>query len=191
MEISKSILIMKSLSDSSRLQVLNAIMDKSQYVEELANRLNLAVSTVSFHLKKLEEAGLVNKHKEQYYTVYSLNEDLFSLTLRELVTSDNIEKYVQDERIDKYNQKVLKAFFNKKRLIRLPVQKKKQLIVLNEFIRLFQLNRKYKEPEVNAIINTMYDDHSLIRRLLIDEGIMKRNDQHYWLVKNDPEEKKK
>ncbi len=189
MEISKSISIMKSLSDSSRLQVLNVIMDKPQYVEELAHRLNLAVSTVSFHLKKLENVGLVNKRKEQYYTVYSLNEELFSLTLRELVTFDNIEKYIQDERIERYRRKILKAFFHKNRLIKLPVQRKKRLIVLNEFIRLFQLNREYKESEVNAIINTIYDDHSSIRRMLIDEGIMKRNELAYWLVKDTLEEK--
>lgn len=56
MEIAKSIEIMKALADSSRLQALNILMEKPQYVEELAHRLNLAVSTVSFHLKKLEAA---------------------------------------------------------------------------------------------------------------------------------------
>jgi hypothetical protein len=188
MEISKSILIMKSLSDSSRLQVLNAIMVKAQYVEELAQRLNLAVSTVSFHLKKLEKAGLLNKHRDQYYTVFSINNDLFELKLRELVYCGDIEKYIQNERIDKYRQKVLKVFFSKKRLIKLPVQRKKKLIVLNEFIKLFQLNREYKESEVNTIINTLYEDHSLIRRMLIDEGVMERNDQVYRLLKQDLEE---
>lgn len=184
MDISKSIQILKSLSDTSRLQVLNAIMNKPQYVEELSNRLNLAVSTVSFHLKKLEKAGLVNKQKEQYYTVYSLNDELFRLSLRELVSVNNIEQYIQEKRIEKYRQKVLKTFFHKKRLTQIPVQRKKKLIVLHEFIKLFKFNRKYKETEVDEIINSLYDDHCTIRRMLIDEGVMKRISQAYWLVKD-------
>jgi len=91
MEIEKSIEIIKSLADTSRLRVLNSLMIKPQYVEELANRMNLAVSTVSFHLKKLEKAGLINKQKEQYYVIYSLNEGLFNKSLRELTSFENIE----------------------------------------------------------------------------------------------------
>ena len=188
MEIHQSIEIMKSLADTSRLQVLNAIMDKPQYVEELAHRMNLAVSTVSFHLKKLEKAGLVTKKKDQYYIIYSLNEELFSLSLRELTSFNNIEKFVQEERIDKYRQKVLKTFFKKEKLVRLPVQRKKKLIVLNEFLKMFKMEKIYPEPEVDAIINRLFDDHCTIRRLLIEEGVMKRdNKQNYWLIKDDLE----
>jgi DNA-binding transcriptional ArsR family regulator len=52
-DIAKSIEIMKLLADISRLHVLIFLMDKPQYVEELTYMLNLAVSTVSFHLKKM------------------------------------------------------------------------------------------------------------------------------------------
>ena len=187
MEISKSIEIMKSLADTSRLQVLNAIMDKPHYVEELAHRLNLAVSTVSFHLKKLEKAGLVNKRKEQYYIVYELNENLFNLSLRQLTSFNNIEKFIQEERIDKYRGKVLKAFFKKDKLAKLPVQHKKKLIVLNEFLKLFKMNKNYQEPEVDALINRLFDDHCTIRRLLIEEGAMQRDKQTYWITKMELE----
>lgn len=180
-DIEKSIEIMKSLADTSRLQVLNSLMDKPQYVEELAHRLNLAVSTVSFHLKKLEKAGLVNKSKQQYYIIYKINDELFNLSLKELTSFDNIEKYIQDERIDKYKGKVLKAFFKKGKLVKLPVQHKKKLIILDEFVKMFNQVEKYEEKQVDEIINRIYDDHCTIRRLLIEEGIMKRDKQFYWL----------
>lgn len=189
MEIEKSIEIMKSLADSSRLQALNALMEKPQYVEELAARLNLAVSTVSFHLKKLESVGLVNKSKEQYYTVYSINNDLFSLTLKELTSFNNIQKYMQDERIKQYRDKVLKTFLKKGRLIALPVQHKKKLIILDEFSGKFTSGKKYDEKEVDSIIKDIYDDHCTIRRLLIEEGYMIREKQKYWL--KEKTEKKK
>jgi predicted transcriptional regulator len=183
MEISKSIEIIKSLSDTSRLQVLNSLMVKPQYVEELANRMNLAVSTVSFHLKKLEKAGLVNKTKEQYYIVYCVNDSIFNLSLRELTSFENIEKYIQDGRIEKYRNKVLKTFIQKGKLIKLPVQHKKKLIILDEFVKKFKAGEKYEEKEVDSIINQVYSDHCLIRRLLIEEGLMKREKQIYWLNK--------
>ena len=71
MNIERSIEIMKSLADTSRLRVLNVIMEKPHYVEEISHKLDLAASTVSFHLKKLESAGLVQQKKEQYYIIYS------------------------------------------------------------------------------------------------------------------------
>ena len=184
MEISKSIEIMKSLADTSRLQVLNAVLQKPQYVEELAHRINLAVSTVSFHLKKLEKAGLVCKKKDQYYIIYQVNDEIFNLTLRELTSFDNIEKFVQDERVEKYRQKVLKNFMQNKRLTKLPVQRKKKLIILDEFVKKFSSNKTYTENEVDSLINETYGDHCTIRRLLIEEGIMQRENQIYWLKEN-------
>ena len=187
MEISKSIEIMKSLADASRLQVLNSLMDKPQYVEELAHRMNLAVSTVSFHLKKLEKAGLISKSKEQYYIIYKVNLGIFDLSLRELTSFENIDKFIQDERIKKYREKVLKIFMKKGRLSKLPVQHKKKLIILDEFVKKFNAGKEYEENEVDTIINQVYDDHCTIRRLLIDEGIMKRKNQIYWLSSKSKE----
>lgn len=182
MGISENIEIMKSLADASRLQVINSLIDKPQYVEELAERINLAVSTVSFHLKKLEKAGLVYKTKEQYYIVYHIREEIFNKTLRELACFENLEKYVQEERIEKYRQKVLKTFFKNKKLIKIPVQWKKRMIVLDEFIKKFDAGKKYSEEEVNDIIMQSYDDYCTIRRLLIDLKIMTRQNQVYWLL---------
>ena len=77
--------IFKALSDRSRLLVVRSLIEKPQYLEELAERLNLAVSTVSFHLKKLEIAGLIWKEKQQYYTIFYLKKELFRKTLEELM----------------------------------------------------------------------------------------------------------
>jgi predicted transcriptional regulator len=182
MDISRSIEIMKSLADTSRLRIINSLFDKPQYVEELANRLNLAVSTVSFHLKKLEIAGLVSQAKEQYYIIYSINLDVFKLSLKELTDFEDVERYSHEERLNNYRHKVLKAFFKKNKLVKLPVQRKKKLIVLDEFIKKFKPGKKYSEQEINKMIIETYDDYCTVRRLLIEEKIMKREKQVYWLI---------
>ena len=183
MEISKSIEIIKSLSDISRLRVINALIDKPQYVEELSHRLDLAASTVSFHLRKLESAGLVTQSKEQYYIIYSINKELFNINLKDLIDCEDIEKYSQYERMEKYKQKVLKTFFRNNKLVQLPVQRKKRVIVLEEFAKKFKQGKNYSEENVNEIISQSYGDYCTIRRLLIEEGIMKREKQVYQIIK--------
>ena len=59
--------IFKSLSDMSRLRIIQSLTKGDMYTELLAERLSLTPSTVSFHMKKLEDAGLVVPRKEQYY----------------------------------------------------------------------------------------------------------------------------
>lgn len=49
--------LFKCLSDKSRLQILKSLAVEDMYVERLAERLDLTPSTISFHLKKLADAG--------------------------------------------------------------------------------------------------------------------------------------
>jgi hypothetical protein len=185
MEISESVEIMKSLSDTSRLRVLNSLITKPQYVEELAKRMDLAESTISFHLKKLEKAGLVYKVKEQYYITYHVCDEIFDRSLKELINFDNPDEFIQDERIKNYRKRVLKTFFKKEKLEKLPVQRKKRMIILDEFVKKFIAGKKYHEDEVNQIIMQSYFDYCTIRRLMIDEGIMNRKNQIYWINKQE------
>ena len=73
MEREVAIRIFKCLADASRLNILATLQNGEAYGELLAERLGLSASTLSFHMKKLEEAGLVTARKEQYYTVYALD----------------------------------------------------------------------------------------------------------------------
>ncbi len=179
MEIADSIRMMKALADSSRLMLMNALMEEPQCVEELAQRCGLAASTVSFHLRKLEQARLVRKRKDQYYAIFSPNDELLNLTVRDLTSFRNIDKFVQEERIARYREKVLRAFFRGNRLTRLPAQHKKRLIVLREFARRFKEGVTYDEVEVNAVIARSFEDYCTIRRELIEEGFMTRKEHRY------------
>ena len=173
---------MKALADSSRLILVQALQEP-QCVEELAERCNLASSTVCFHLGKLEKAGLIRKRKEQYYAVYSLNDAIFDKSLRDLTTFRNAEEYVQGERVRRYRSKVIKAFMKNGRVIRIPSQNKKRLIVMQEIFLRFSPGRKYKEQEVDGIIGEMCDDYVTIRRGFVDEGMMVRQGDIYQVAK--------
>ena len=180
MKPEQSIAIMKALADQSRLAMVNSLLERSQYVEELASRHGLAPSTVSFHLRKLEQAGLVTSRKEQYYTVISTSDAIFDTTLRQIVSAPPVAREVQDERMDAYRRKVLENFFRNGRLEKLPAQHKKRLIVLDQFAARFVPGQRYTEQEVTGLIVPLYDDYCTVRRLLVDEGLVCREGTVYW-----------
>ncbi|MBR3748562.1 MAG: winged helix-turn-helix transcriptional regulator, partial [Firmicutes bacterium] len=126
MEREKAIHIFKCLSDASRLNIIATLQKGEAYGELLAERLGLSASTLSFHMKKLEEAGLVTSRKEQYYTVYALADAVTQLRLCDLLgDGSSAEEDEARRREEAYRQKVLESFFDGGRLKSIPVQRKK------------------------------------------------------------------
>lgn len=185
MEAERSLAIMKALADESRLAIVHSLLEQSQYVEEIAKRHALAPSTVSFHLRKLEQAGLVSSRKEQYYVVIQANQAIFDTTLREIVSASPARKELQDERMDEYRNKVLSTFFPHGTLEKLPAQHKKRLIILEQFAMAFEPRRRYSEQEATDLITPLFDDYCTIRRLLVDQGLIRRDGVTYWREGNE------
>jgi hypothetical protein len=176
----QSLALLKAMADGSRLAILHSLLKRPQYVEEIAQCHDLAASTVSFHLGKLERSGLVTSHKEQYYAVFRANDDALATTLREIVAAHPVGQELQDDRMAEYRRKVLGSFFRDGRLEKLPAQHKKRLIVLEQFAARFEAGRRYNEPEVTGLVAPLFDDHCTIRRLLVDAGLIRRQDGTYW-----------
>ncbi|MGG7164782.1 metalloregulator ArsR/SmtB family transcription factor [Clostridium ihumii] len=173
--------IFKCLSDKSRLLIIDNLSKSPMYVELLAERLDLSASTVSFHLKKLEDAKLVSSTKEQYYTLYHLNSTILALSLNDVINMNTFESDIQIKRENEYKNNVLNSFFEYGKLKSIPVQQKKRKIILEEIGKNFFPNKKYTEKEVNLILADFYDDFCTLRRGLIEEKILKRENNIYEL----------
>lgn len=63
---------MKALSDPNRVTILKLLEEKELCVCELQSLLGLAQSTVSKHLKLLEDAGLVNSRRQGSWIIFKL-----------------------------------------------------------------------------------------------------------------------
>ncbi len=172
--------LFKCLADKSRLQILSGLMAGPMYVELIANRLALSPSTVSFHLKKLEAAGLVTAQKEQYYTVYALKNGALKQPIESYLVSTSPEKNEEERREEEYRRKVLDNFFSYGKLKSLPVQHKKKRIVLEEMVKMFRHGQQYTEKEVNILIADVYDDFCTLRREMICEKLLDRDHGIYW-----------
>lgn len=62
-----------ALSDETRLQIVEILAGGERCVCDLQEALGAAQSRLSFHLKKLKEAGLVEDRKQGRWSYYSLN----------------------------------------------------------------------------------------------------------------------
>lgn len=181
---SEAIGLFKCLADKSRLQILKSLAIEDMYVERLAERLGITPPTVSFHLKKLSDAGAVTAYKSQYYMMYSLNKAIFETSILEILQQDSDEAEVQARRDEAYRQKVIDTFFEYGRLKAIPAQRKKERIVLEVIAQTFEYDRVYSEREVNIIIADFHDDFCTIRRDMVGERLLDRDSKGYWRVKD-------
>ena len=86
---------MKALSDPNRVKILKILQNKGLCVCEINALLDLAQPTISKHLKLLEDAGLVESHKEKQWVNYQLTsgkDSIYAFTLLE-----NIKGWLGDD----------------------------------------------------------------------------------------------
>ncbi len=166
--------LFKALGHPARLLMLNLIQQKPRHGEELAAILNLKPATVSHHLSKLAEVGLVTSAKDQYYQMYSLVNDVLKKPLSEVIRLPQPSLTVEVE-ADAFQQKVLKAFVKQGRLVRLPAQLKKLQVILDLIVQEFEPEREYTEKEVNFILLDFHEDVATLRRSLIEHNLMTRS----------------
>lgn len=68
-------------------------------------------------------------------------------------------------------------------MTKIPTQRKKQLICLEEIAKAFELGKEYTEKEVNETIKAYFEDYCTIRRNMIAEKIIIRDRDIYTRIK--------
>lgn len=176
-----SLAILKALADESRMEIFKLLMERKAYIEVISERLKLSPSTVSFHLKKLCDAGLVTSFRDQYYTIYSAVPEVAEFRIKDLVQSSTTNFKNQNKVELDFKEKVLKSFFKYGRLVKIPVQKKKREWVMEKIANNFVPNKSYSLAVATKMLAEVYDDTGLLLKELqacdlleIDSGEIKR-----------------
>jgi DNA-binding transcriptional ArsR family regulator len=171
----------KALADASRLRIVGLLASRRMAVEELAAALELSPATVVHHLKRLREARLVEAHPRHPYVEYSLRIGRLQeigRTLGEASRSDDrgaLAPGPDGRPRPAFEARVLRAFFEAGRLVSIPAQEKKRLVVLRYLAQtVFPEDRPYPEKEVNQRLAVLYPDVASLRRYLVDLGFMRR-----------------
>jgi predicted transcriptional regulator len=165
----------KALADANRLKIVGLLAQQPYSVEELAALLDLKPSTVSHHLAKLAQVGLVSAKTQSYYNVYELDEKALESKSRSLFSQENLAASVADVDADAYDNKVLKDYTRRDGSLKtIPAQRKKLDAVLRHVVQAFELNKKYNEKKVNEILGKYHEDTATLRRELVGAKLMKR-----------------
>jgi DNA-binding transcriptional ArsR family regulator len=180
---------LKALSDASRLRIVGLLADgRKMSVEDLSAALSLTPGTVVHHLKRLREADLVDSQARPPYMDYSLRIGRLGQIGQELhrmareQAGESTEPTQRPEWASEDEGRTLRAFFDGDRLLSIPAQHSKRLIVLRQLAEtVFERKRKYPEKEVNQLLGARYPDAASLRRYLVDEGFMTRKNSVYRL----------
>lgn len=180
-ELTNVLTFFKVLSDETRLKLIGTLASKQRSVEELASLLNVRPPTISHHLAKLKEIGLVSMKPEGNTHFYTLNGEPLRLLSKQVLALDSI---AVDDSIaeDAWEKKVLSDFFDGKRLKEIPASRKKRFVVLRWLVNKFEADKTYSEKEVNAILGKHHPDFATLRRELICAALMQRENGTYWRV---------
>ena len=175
----------KALGHPARLLILNLVQTKPRHGEELAAILGLNPATISHHLAKLASIGLLQSSKDQYYQTYSLVGNLLEKRVGEVVRLPQPGLAAEVEE-DAYRTKVLRTFFKRGLLTRIPAQLKKQQIILEKLAQEFEPGRAYSEREVNQVLVEFHEDVASLRRGLVSNDLMERDRGIYRRVADNP-----
>jgi len=182
--------LLKVIADETRLRILGAIAERPLTGKDLAERLSLTPPTISHHMRKLTDAGVVVATSDAQKQIYSLNTDLL-LASRRTPVGQIAERADQGgvalDQDEAFRAKTIRDFFDGERLKTIPAQRKRRVIVLQHLVRRFDPGRAYSEREVNDLLRPAHDDVATLRRELVDYGFMQRDRGIYQLTRGAPE----
>lgn len=187
--------LLKALADESRVSLLRLLHQEEWTVGDLAKQVNLGEPTVSHHLARLREAGLVTLRaagNQRFYRVNPAGLERFKRLAAQIeqtppqpqaVISD--DRWIDELDLPEEERKILRKYTQNGKLTHLPSGQKNTGIVLQWLSTLFQPDVSYTEKEVNELLKSVYeDDFVSLRRDLIDFGYLRRErgGTKYWLA---------
>lgn len=172
----------KLLADEKRLQIVGLLARQDYTVEEMAAILALSPATVSHHLQRLVQAGLVEARASQHYHIYSLQLQVLRDMSQQILSTDRLQEATEDLDLDAYDRKILRDYMEDGRIKMWPHQWKKREVILRYLLQQFEPERRYTEREVNEIIGRVHEDYATLRREMIDTQRMARDHDVYWRI---------
>ena len=166
--------VLAVLADNDRIRVVAALVLGAATTDEVVEASGVARRKALEALTRLESAGLVSRDKS---SGWSFDVERLKEVAREARPRDEPDD-VGD--VDARTAAVLRTFLRGGRLTQIPMQHAKRLVVLDHICRVFDIGVRYPEKEVNALLRAFHDDHAALRRYLVEEGFLARENNIYW-----------
>ena len=164
--------IVGQLADEHRRSVVAALILGAHTVDEVIERTGCTPAETAKALGRLVESGLVIQGSSGGLHLIA---EAFAAAAREALARPVVDDEPTSER-----SKVMRAFVDGDRLVRIPSQLSKRLVILDWLAQEFEPGRRYSEAMVNLVLGRRHADTAALRRYLVDEGFMDRADGVYW-----------
>lgn len=180
-QLDRMSLLFKALSDPARLRILGLLAERPNAGHELATKLGLTPPTISHHVRRLADAGLIDVTPDAQARIYSLRTEPLLHASRALAPESDGSAMAREA------NDVIRTFFDGPRLRQIPASRKKRVLVVRRLLELFEPGRDYPEQEVNEILRTAHEDVATLRRELVDYRFMHRNKGIYRVASTLPD----
>nr|WP_206699314.1 metalloregulator ArsR/SmtB family transcription factor [Brevibacillus agri] len=197
----KLVTFYKALGDPTRVRILAILANGPLHGQALAGKLGVTPPTITHHMAKLREAGIVYERRDKNTIYFYLHEANMKRQTQAILNVLERAKDFSEEGLfaqaeENHDQRraqmaaehmhVIKSFLTPDgKLKQIPSQRKKKLIVFEHMVRGLEHGRKYKEQEINDYIRQFHEDYATIRREFVMNHYMYREDGIYEL---NPEE---
>jgi hypothetical protein len=167
--------LLGALADEPRVRAFAAVLLGASTTGEAAQRAGLGDREALKALTTLEAAGLVTRDGTGWVARPE--------ALREaVVASAPARTYVDHGTADARAAAVLRTFMPDGRLERIPSSRAKRLVVLDHLVRIFEPGVRYQERDVNSMLAAFHPDYAALRRYLVDEMLLARDQGTYWRI---------
>jgi DNA-binding transcriptional ArsR family regulator len=168
----------KALADATRLRIVGVLADREATVGELAALLSVTEPTVSHHLARLKDVGLVTVRADGTSRWYSLDPIALARTSRDLLSTGTLASVAPDPLA--WDRKVLGTFLDGERLVSIPASRRKREVVLRWLADRFDRSTRYTERDVNDVLAHHHEDVATLRRELVGYGLLRRQGGRWW-----------
>jgi len=183
MQLNKIVEFHKALGDLNRVRIIALLQQGQLSGQEIAGKLGLKPPTITHHISKLREVGLIKERRDKNTIYFSINLKILETSAKSIMTvgtggNSNMEMSVTEEE----RSAIINNFFTKDGKLKIyPAQRKKKLVVLAHMIKGLEFGRVYQEKEINEYLKQYHEDYATLRRELIMCQYMYRENSLYEL----------
>ena len=161
----------KAVGQPERLRLLGILANERHSIADLVTNLGLKETAVLHNVRILKKAGLVQEQVENDTAVFQLNSDGL-LHMQQIIAGEYIP--------DTFEEEVMKKYVQNETLTAIPQDAREREIILDWLAQKFDLQHRYTEEEVTAIVANHYPYPLILRRILADNHFLMKTGRQYW-----------
>ena len=170
--------LIRLLGERERLRTVSALVLGADDLTSIHALTGAPYPAIVKSLHRLVDSGLVEELPEHRYVLLA---EAFSIAAR-TAASARADTPVDGfpDSVPEAEAKVLRTFLRDGRLTRIPAQYSKRRVILEHLAQEFEPGQRYPERSVNTILARFHPDTAALRRYLVDDGFLDRDQGEYW-----------